>query len=86
MDAVCLKLNESKTEFIYLISRQQSTKCHPNTVNIKGEIINRSTKVKNLGGYLDEQLNFKQHVPNFIIVFYHSLFQLVMSIKECLWY
>ena len=31
-------------------------------ININGEIINRSTKVKYLGGHLDEQLNFKQHV------------------------
>ena len=34
MDAVCLKLNESKTEFIYFGSRQQLTKCHHNTINI----------------------------------------------------
>ena len=58
MDAVCFKLNELKTEFIYFRSRQQPTKCHDNTININGEIINRSTKVKYLGGHLDEQLNF----------------------------
>ena len=62
MDAACLKLNELKTEFIYSGSRQQLTECHHNTININAEIINRSTKVKYLGGYLDEQLNFKQHV------------------------
>ena len=60
MDAVQIKLNESKTEFIYFRSRQQLTKCHHHTINIKGEIINRSTEVKYLGGHLGEQLNFKQ--------------------------
>ena len=62
MDAVHLKLNESKTEFIYFGNRQQLTKCHHNAINIYGIIINRSTKVKYLGGHLDDQLNFKQHV------------------------
>ena len=62
MDAVCLTLNESKTQFIYFPSRQQQTKCHHNTININEEIINRSTKVKYLEGHLDEQLNFKQHL------------------------
>ena len=62
MNPVCLKLNESKTEFIYFRSTQQLTKCHHNTININGEIINRSTKVKYLVIHLDEKLNFKQHV------------------------
>ena len=62
IDAVCLKLSESKREFIYFGSRQQLTKCHHNTININGETINRSTKVKYLRGHLGEQLNFKQHV------------------------
>ena len=35
MDAAHLKLNELKTEFIYFRSRQQLTKCHHNTINIK---------------------------------------------------
>ena len=61
-DTVSLKLNESKTEFIYFRSRQQPTKHHHNKININGEIINRSAKVKYLGGHLDEQPNFKQHV------------------------
>ena len=59
MDAGCLKLNESKTEFIRFGSRQQLTKCQHNAININREIINRSTKVKYLEGHLDEQLNFK---------------------------
>ena len=63
MDAVCLKLNELKKEFIYFGSRQQLTNSsHYNAININGGIINRSAKVKYHGAHLDEQLNFKQHV------------------------
>ena len=52
MDAVCLKFNESKREFIYFSSRQQLNKCHHNAIIINGEIIMRSTKIKYLGGHL----------------------------------
>ena len=37
MDAVNLKLNESKTEFIYLGSRQQLSKCSENTIRVINE-------------------------------------------------
>ena len=47
-----LKLNEPKTEFIYLGSRQQLKKCQHKTFNINIETINRSTKVKNLRSHL----------------------------------
>ena len=57
-----LKLNESKTEFIYFGSRQQLRKCQHKTVNINGENINRSTRVKYPGGHLDEELKFNQYV------------------------
>ena len=53
MDAVHLKLNESKTEFIYFGSRQQLRKCQHKTININGETINRSTKVKCTRSHLE---------------------------------
>ena len=61
MDVVYLKLNESKTEFIYFRSRQQLKKCQQKTININCETINKSTKVKYLRSHLDEELKFKQH-------------------------
>ena len=62
MDAAHLKLNETKTEFIYFGSRQPLRKCQHKEININGETINRSTKVKYLGGHLDEKLKFNQYV------------------------
>ena len=41
MDAVRLKLNESKTEFIYFGSEHQLTKCSENTIKVIKETINR---------------------------------------------
>ena len=46
MDAVHLKMNQSKPEFIYFGSKQMLKKCNISTVNINGEHIVRSDKVK----------------------------------------
>ena len=62
IDDVCLKMNESKLELIYFGSKHMLIKCNINTVNINGEHIVRSKKVKYLGGLLDSTLSFHQHV------------------------
>ena len=62
MDAACLKINESKTEFIYFGSKQMLKKGNINAVNINGEHMARSDKVKYLGGFLDSTLSFHQHI------------------------
>ena len=62
MDAVCLKMNESETEFIYSGIKQMLKKCNISTVNINGEHIVRSDKVKYLGGFLDSTFSFCHHV------------------------
>ena len=62
MDAVKLKLNETKREFIYLGGRHQLAKTHRDTININGEIIKCNNKIKYLGGHLDSSLTFKDHI------------------------
>ena len=65
MDAVRLRLNESKTEFIYFGSGHQLKKCYENTIKVIEETINRYSTVRYLGAHLDSQLNFKEHIkPN----------------------
>ena len=63
MNEVRLKLNESKTKFIYFDSRQQlKKKCTFDKININNKTIQRSDTIKYLGGHLDQNLNFKKHV------------------------
>ena len=62
MDQVCLKLNESKTEFIYFGWPSQIGKCVATTIDVSGETIARSNITKYLGAHLDSALNFKQHM------------------------
>ena len=62
MEAIRLKLNEAETEFIYFGSRKQLIKTSHNTINIIGESIEKLTKVRYLGGHLDSNLTFKEHI------------------------
>ena len=62
MDAVRLKVNNSKTEFIYFGGPRQLEKCISNQINVSGEQTPRSHMIRYLGAYLDSALNFKQHI------------------------
>ena len=62
MDQVCLKMNDSKTEFIYFGWPSQLAKCSINKIDVNGEQITRSNHTRYLGAHLDQQLNFKLHI------------------------
>ena len=62
MDAVRLKMNESKTEFMLLGSRQHLKKCTTNNLKGLGENTEKSDVIRYLGRYLDSTLTFKQHI------------------------
>ena len=62
MDAVQLKMNDSKMEFIYFGGPRQLEICIVNQINVNGEIIPRSYITRYLGAYLNSALNFKEHI------------------------
>ena len=64
MDVVCLKLNESKTEFIYYGSQQLLQKCNTENIMVINKTISRCDKVRYLGGILNSSLQFKTHITN----------------------
>ena len=57
-----LKINPSKTEFIYFGSRQQHAKCTLDTIYVAGDLIVRCHLIKYLGVRIDSKVNFKHHV------------------------
>ena len=57
-----LKMNTSKTEFIMFGSKQQLKKCTTDVININGDNIKPESCIRYLGAFLDERLNFKEHV------------------------
>ena len=62
METIRLKLYKAKTEIIYFGSRQQLDKTTHNTINVIGESVEGSTKVKYLEGHSDSNLTFKEHI------------------------
>ena len=62
MDQARLKMNPSKTEFIYIGNAPQLCKCITNSIDVAGDLILRSDVIRYLGVWLDATLNFKLHV------------------------
>ena len=62
MDQARLKMNPSKTEFIYFGNAPQLHKCTTDSINVTGDLILRSDAIRYLGVWLDATLNFKLHV------------------------
>ena len=57
-----LKMNASKTEFIMFGSRPQLNKCQSKEIDIAGDTVKTKQCIRYLGAYLDETLNFKEHI------------------------
>ena len=62
METMHLKLNSDKTEYILFQSQVQLKKISPEPLNAHGNLIEICKVVRYLGGFLDQQLNFKQHI------------------------
>lgn len=62
MDKNRLKMNTTKTEFILFGFRKQLQKCSTISINIVGDEVTRSSRIKYLGAILDEELNLKLHI------------------------
>ena len=57
-----LKMNTDKMEFILSGSRYLLPKCETSSINVCGDIVVKSSKIKLLGVWLDENLSFKSHI------------------------
>ena len=55
MDQVRLKMNNSKTEFIYFGWPSQLEKCTTRKIDVNGEEITRADHTRYLGAYLDQK-------------------------------
>ena len=57
-----LKMNNSKTEFLYVASHHQLQKCKIKEIIVCGENVPRSDFIQLLGAWIDKNLNMKQHI------------------------
>ena len=57
-----LKMNASKTEFSLFGSRQQLNKCTTNEILFRGDSIKLQNYIRYLSVFLDDSLDFKEHI------------------------
>ena len=55
-------MNMDKMEFILFGSRYHVPKCETRSINIYGDTMVKSSKIKLHGVWLDENLSFKSHI------------------------
>ena len=57
-----IKTDSDKTEYIQFRSRQQIKKINTSPINANGDLIPMSYSIWYLGGYLNTNLTFSEHV------------------------
>ena len=78
-----LRLNPSKTEFIWLGSMRRLAGCTFDPITIGGETIQPSQTVRYLGAYIDSSISFTEHVTRLARTCYFHIRQL-RSIRRSL--
>ena len=76
MDSNRLKMNDSKTEYIYFGSSHQLTKFENKSLDVIGELVERTEVIKYLGAYMDEQLNMQKHITEMCRKAMYGLYRL----------
>ena len=57
-----LLLNNEKTEFLVIGTRQQLSKVNISSITVANSAIMKSSVVRNLGSYIDDQLSMNSHI------------------------
>ena len=57
-----LKINDDKTEFLVIGTKQQLAKVNIDSINVGTAEVSSSSEVKNLGCWLDNQLKLDSHI------------------------
>ena len=83
MDAVKLKINLDKTEFIYFGHKQQFNKCLISSIDVTSDKIKCAECIRYLGSFLDANLSFKEHISRKCKTGSHNLYK-ICSIRKYL--
>ena len=57
-----LLLNDEKTEFLVIGTRQQLSKVNISSITVGNSAIMKSSVVRNLGSYIDDKLSINSHI------------------------
>ena len=83
MDAFKLKVSPDKTEFIYIGHKQQLNKCLINLIDVTSDKIKCTECIRYLGGFLDANLSYKEHISRKCKTGSHNLYK-IHSIRKYL--
>ena len=78
-----LKLNGSKTEFLIIGKKSQLDKVKNVSIQVADSTVKPSNDVRNLGVYLDSELNMRKHIDNICKSTYFKL-RNISKIRKCL--
>ena len=62
MNRVQLKLNDDKTEFVLIGTKQQLEKVNFSSITVGDAVIEAKSEVRNLGPWFDSHLNMSFHI------------------------
>ena len=62
MMSMKLKMNDAKTEYILIGTKQQLSKCQNVSITIGNSVIQPSDCIRNLGAYFDKNMSMEQHI------------------------
>ena len=79
-----LLINDEKTEYILIGTQQQLCKLQPINISVGNSKINPSSKVKNLGCWLDSNLSMSTHITYVCKTAFFYLNN-IRRIKKYLW-
>ena len=68
-----LLLNDDKTEFLVIRTRQQLNKLNPPVLHVGDDMIDPSVKVRNLGTILDNSISMDAHINQVCKAAFHHI-------------
>jgi hypothetical protein len=76
-----LLMNDGKTEFLVIGTRQQLCKVQPISISVNNSVISPSPHIKNLGSWLDPNLNMTTHITKVCKACFSHLHDNIRRIK-----
>ena len=75
-----LLLNDTKTEFLVIGTRQQLSKLCSSSIEVGNQKIGRSSGVRNLGVMLDESLGMNSHINQICKASLYHIHNIILSV------
>jgi len=76
MQAMRLKMNDAKTEYMLIGTKRQLAKCETTSITIGDNVIQASDSIRDLGAYLDKHMSMEVHIKKKCQAAYAQLYNI----------